>query len=104
LIERGRKLGLKTASEVFADRTYQKDGSLTPRKMPGAMIIDEDRSIEQVLRMVKDKTVKTLTGETISVEADTICVHGDGEHALQFSKKIKEALLKENVEVRLFNR
>ena len=103
LIESAKKLGLKTASEVFADRTYQKDGSLTPRKMPGAMIIEEARSIDQVLQMVKDKTVKTLTGETIPVEADTVCVHGDGEHALQFSKKIKETLLKENIQVRTFS-
>ncbi len=102
LIKAGDAKGLKTASEVFADRSYQPDGSLTPRKLPGAMITDEEKSLQQVLGMVKDGMVKTLDGAVIPVKADTICVHGDGVKALAFSKKIKTALEEAGITVRSF--
>ncbi|MDR0486188.1 MAG: LamB/YcsF family protein [Elusimicrobiota bacterium] len=92
MIAEAEKLGLKTASEVFADRTYQKDGSLTPRRMPGAMIVDEEESIKQVLQMIKEGTVKTLQGDIVPIKVDTICVHGDGIKAVEFAKRIKENL------------
>jgi UPF0271 protein len=102
MIKKAQKLGLKTAEEVFADRTYQNDGTLTPRKQPKAMITDDDEAIAQVLGMVKDKMVKTVQGEVIPIKADTVCVHGDGEHALLFSKRIKEKLIAEGVTVAAF--
>jgi UPF0271 protein len=102
MIQKARALGLRVAEEVFADRTYQKDGSLTPRRQPGAMIASEEDALAQVLGMVKNGTVKTLSGETVSIQADTICVHGDGEHALEFSRKIKERLIAEGVAVSAF--
>ena len=77
-VKAAEKIGLKVASEVFADRSYQEDGSLTPRTQPGAMITDEDVSIAQVLSMVLKGQVTTLSGKVIPVKADTICVHGDG--------------------------
>ena len=102
MIKKARAIGLKTAEEVFADRSYQKDGSLTPRSQPGAMITDEEASLAQVLGMVKNGTVKSVQGDVVSIKADTICVHGDGEHALEFSKRIKERLIAEGVTVSAF--
>ena len=98
-VKAAEKIGLRCASEVFADRSYQEDGSLTPRTQPGAMITDEDASIKQVLSMVKDHKVTTLSGKVIEVQADTLCVHGDGQKALLFTQKIREALGENGVEI-----
>ena len=95
LISEGKKIGLRTCSEVFADRTYRDDGRLTPRSDPAALITDADKAIEQVLQMINKETVTTISGKEIPVIADTICIHGDGEHAVDFAKKIN-AVLKEN--------
>ncbi|MDR0760197.1 MAG: LamB/YcsF family protein [Treponema sp.] len=102
MIKKAERIGLKTAQEVFADRTYQKDGTLTPRRQPGAMIANEDAALAQVLGMVKDGTVKTLEGDVISITADTICVHGDGEKALLFTRRIREELTAEGVAITAF--
>ena len=98
-VKAAEKIGLKVASEVFADRSYQEDGSLTPRTQPGAMITDEDASIAQVLSRVLKGQVTTLSGKVIPVKADTICVHGDGEKALLFTQKIRKALQENGVEI-----
>ena len=98
-IKAGEKIGLRTASEVFADRSYQTDGSLTPRNLPGAMIEDDEAAIAQVLRMVKEGKVKSLTGGDVAVKADTVCVHGDGAHALLFAEKIRKVLEAEGIKV-----
>ncbi|MFD3002708.1 LamB/YcsF family protein [Pontibacter toksunensis] len=97
LIKAGERLGLATASEVFADRTYQQDGTLTSRKLPGALITDPAEAILQVLGMVKEGKVKTQQGEEIPIQADTICIHGDGPHALSFARHIQEVLTSEGV-------
>jgi UPF0271 protein len=94
LISEAKRLGLKTASEVFADRTYQDDGSLTPRSQPNALIENEEQCIRQVIQMVKQGTVTTTSGKVIPIIADTICIHGDGKHAVSFAKKIHDALKK----------
>jgi 5-oxoprolinase (ATP-hydrolysing) subunit A len=93
------KAGLKTGSEVFADRTYQDDGSLTPRKQTNAIIDNRDNAIAQVLQMIKDKTVTALSGKIISIGAETICIHGDGEHAVEFAKAIYHQLIKEGIDI-----
>jgi len=93
-------LGLKTASEVFADRTYQDDGSLTPRSQPKALIDDPGQAVKQALQMVIERTVTTVTGKTISIVADTICIHGDGQHATQFAKAINEELKMQRVQIK----
>lgn len=92
LVSEAKALGLKTANEVFADRTYQDDGSLTLRSQPNALIEDEEQSIQQVLQIVKQGTVTTTAGKIIPMIADTICIHGDGKFAVSFAKKIHEAL------------
>jgi 5-oxoprolinase (ATP-hydrolysing) subunit A len=100
LIEEGKKLGLKTACEVFGDRSYQADGSLTPRKNPGAMITDLQTSIEQVLRMVQENVIIAQDGTKVPCQADTLCLHGDQPDAVVFAKAIREALKAAQIEVR----
>ncbi|WP_409250977.1 LamB/YcsF family protein [Bacillus sp. SCS-153A] len=92
LINAGEELGLQTASEVFADRTYQNDGTLTPRSQEGAVIHSEDEALEQVVRMVKDHKVVSTDGTEIDITPDTVCLHGDNEQALRFAEKILNAL------------
>jgi 5-oxoprolinase (ATP-hydrolysing) subunit A len=99
LIKAGNQLGLKTAQEVFADRTYQADGTLTPRRLPQALITDPAEATRQVIRMVKDGKVRSQEQKDIAIVADTICIHGDGPHALEFARRLKAVLLEEGVNV-----
>jgi len=92
LIKAGGKSGLRTASEVFADRTYQSDGSLTSRRQPDAMITDDQAAVQQVIRMVNEGKVLSRQNADITIQADTVCIHGDGAHALEFAQNINESL------------
>jgi 5-oxoprolinase (ATP-hydrolysing) subunit A len=100
LIRAGIEKGLQTASEVFADRTYQVDGTLTSRSEQNSMIYDVKFAAQRMIRMVKEGKVTATNGTDIDIFADTICVHGDGPAALDFSKELKEALLKENIGIK----
>ncbi|HVU57040.1 MAG TPA: 5-oxoprolinase subunit PxpA [Puia sp.] len=82
------QFGLVFVNEVFADRTYQADGSLTPRTQPGALIEDASQSLAQVEKMVKEGRVAVAGGGEIDITAETICLHGDGTHAVEFAKMI----------------
>lgn len=93
LISEAAAVGLKTVSEVFADRTYQDDGSLTARSQPGAMIESETLAVDQVLQMVTQQAVTAQSGKIIPLKAETICLHGDGAHALEYARAIHTALL-----------
>lgn len=99
LITEADALKLKSASETFADRTYQEDGSLTPRSLPGAMIEKTEDSLKQVLQMINEKTVTTIKGSIISIKADTICLHGDGDHAVAFATQIRKILLENQITI-----
>jgi UPF0271 protein len=99
LIKEGKNIGLKTASEVFADRTYFDNGSLTPRNIPGALIENVDKSVLQVLQMINEGMVTALSGKKIPIIADTVCIHGDGAHAVEFAKAIHNALIKEGIKI-----
>ena len=99
LISEAKNIGLKTASEVFADRTYQTDGSLTPRTEPNALIENTDDSISQVLQMVKERSVTATNGKKIPIKAETVCIHGDGKHAVEFAKNIRTKLEEENIKI-----
>lgn len=92
-----KDLGLKYASEVFADRAYEEDGSLVARSKEGAMIHDENEAIERVIKMIKEQKVTSITGKEIPIKADSICVHGDGEKALLFVRRIREKLESEGI-------
>lgn len=85
-------MGLKVSNEVFADRTYHDDGSLTPRSQPHALIDDAGSAVRQVLQIVREGTVQTVNGKVIPIVADTICIHGDGNHAVEFAKSIHSVL------------
>ena len=100
LVKEGAKIGLRTASEVFSDRTYQQDGSLTSRRTFGSVIENSDEAIAQVVRMVKEKKVQTRQGSDIEIIAQTVCIHGDGTSALRFAEQINQALRKENIEIK----
>jgi 5-oxoprolinase (ATP-hydrolysing) subunit A len=94
LISEAKAMGLQTKSEVFADRTYQDDGSLTPRSKTNALIEDEAQCVQQVLQMVQEGVITTVSGKVIPIVAETICIHGDGKNAVQFAKAIHEAVNK----------
>lgn len=99
MLKAAEKTGLRSAKEVFADRAYEEDGSLVARSRPGAMITNEEEAIERVVRMIKEGKVTTITGKDIEVQADSICVHGDGEKALAFVEKIRKTLVQEGIEI-----
>lgn len=100
LLEAGRAAGLDVISEVFADRRYLPDGKLVPRNRPGAQIESDEEAIAQVLQMVREGSVTAVDGSRTAVRADSICLHGDGAHALEFADKIRAALNAEGIAVR----
>lgn len=99
-ITEAEKIGLFTVNEVFADRTYQDDGSLTPRSQPNALIEDEDKAVKQAMQMITQKTVTTTNGKIIPIIAETICLHGDGKNAVHFAKAISTALKQANIVIK----
>ncbi len=84
--------GLQFYREVFSDRTYTDEGHLTPRSNTNAMIETAEKSIEQVLQIILQETLQSTTGSVISIKADTVCIHGDGENAVAFAQEINKAL------------
>ncbi|MDR0696765.1 MAG: 5-oxoprolinase subunit PxpA [Christensenellaceae bacterium] len=94
-----KQIGLKFAKEVFADRGYDDDGSLVSRGKPGAMITDENEALDRVIRMIIDHKVKSVNGIDIDVTVDSVCVHGDGEKALDFVRKINYTLGNSGIEI-----
>jgi len=99
MLEAAKETGLPWASEVFADRAYEEDGSLTPRALPGSVITDEEEAIARVLQMVQNGTVTSRSGKTIPIQADSICLHGDGVKAVEFAKRIRAELTAAGVEI-----
>jgi UPF0271 protein len=100
LINAGRNRGLKVCSEVFADRTYQQDGTLTARLDTNALIHDPEQAAEQVLCMIRTGKVTSLQGTEVDILADTICLHGDSPGALQFAKTINQTLQDHDILIR----
>lgn len=104
IAEAAQESGLGVAYEVYADRSYQDDGSLTPRSQPHAMIEDVEQSIAQVRRMVREGVVRALSGKDVQVRADTLCIHGDQPGAVRFAQRIREALAADGITIRPFLR
>ena len=100
MIDAARRAGLTPVEEVFADRGYMPDGSLVPRSQPGALIEDEEQSLAQTLSLVRDRKVTAIDGSTVPVNAQTVCLHGDGAHALAFARRIRDRLQQEGIAVR----
>lgn len=99
LISEAEKIGLQTASEVFADRTYQNDGSLTPRTQSNALIKSTEDAINQVVMMIEEGEVIATDGTKVQLKADTVCVHGDGEHAVEFATELRRVLLEKKIQI-----
>jgi UPF0271 protein len=94
--------GLRVAEEVFADRTYQRDGTLTPRAQPGAVITDENAAVAQVLHMVEHGFVRAVDGTEVPITAETICLHGDTPNAVAFAQRLRKELAAAGVAVKAF--
>ena len=92
LIDAAKELNVPVWQEVFADRKYTKEGFLVPRTQVGAVIEDESEALKQVMSMSKEGKVIAIDGSEIKIQADTLCIHGDNPHAVEFAKKIKAAL------------
>lgn len=99
-----RAAGLVVAEEAFADRTYRRDGSLTPRVHADALIESEDAAVAQVRRMADEGRVRTTDGTDVAIRADTVCLHGDGAHAVAFARRLRRELEAAGVAVRAFER
>lgn len=99
LIDVAKAMGMTTQSEVFADRRYEDNGALVARSQPNAVIADDDEAIAQVLQMIQQGTVTSVSGKTVPVVADSICLHGDNAHAIEFAKKIQARLTAEQIAI-----
>jgi len=97
MMQAARAKGLPVAYEVFADRSYQDDGTITPRSQPGAMIEDESVALAQVRRMVFEGRVRAQSGQDVAIRADTLCIHGDQPGALRFAQLLHQALSQDGV-------
>ena len=100
LISEGEAAGLVTASEAFADRNYMSDGTLVSRKRPDAHVHDANEAVTRAIRMVREGKVRSVDGVDVALRADTICLHGDGAHAVEFAKHLRDAFSAEGIEVR----
>lgn len=100
LIKAGRNKGLNVYSEVFADRTYQEDGTLTARSDKNALIHNPEQAAQQVLHMIRTGKVISLQGTEVDIQADTVCLHGDRPEAVQFARTIHQTLKDQAIRIR----
>ena len=90
---------LRFVHEVFADRTYTPEGCLTPRSNPNALVASPVAAMDQVLSMVLEEKVISTSGTSLHIKADTICIHGDGEHAAVFVRQIHQSLTEKGITI-----
>jgi len=100
----GKKLGMKVAVEIFADRNYEDDGNLVSRSKNNAMIVDPEIAKKHVIKMVQNQAINCYSGKQIPCEIDAICVHGDGSSAVDTAKQIREGLIKSGVTLKPLNK
>ena len=99
-----KKLNMKIACEIFADRNYEDDGNLVSRKKPHALITDPEQAKKHVLLMVKNQSLNCHSGKQIPCEIDSICIHGDNKSSLSTAKQVRENLIKNNLELKPLNK
>jgi 5-oxoprolinase (ATP-hydrolysing) subunit A len=99
LVAAGARAGLTTASEAFADRHYTASGSLVSRRRPGALVASAEEALARTLRMVREGRARTVDGTDLELRADTICLHGDGEHAAELARRLRIGLTEAGVTV-----
>ncbi|ALD92988.1 LamB/YcsF family protein [Cupriavidus gilardii CR3] len=102
LVGWARDAGLRVVAEAFADRAYTPQGTLVSRREPGAVLHDAGEVAQRMLRLVREGTVVAIDGSVAGVEAQSICVHGDSEGALEMARAVRDALEREGVNVRAF--
>ena len=100
----GKKLNLKVAAEIFADRNYEDDGNLVSRKKSNAMITDPEAAKKHVIKMVETQAINCYSGKQIPCTIDSICVHGDGKNAVNTAKQIKDGLIESGVTLMQLNK
>ena len=99
-----KKLNMKIACEIFADRNYEDNGNLISRSKPNALITDPEQAKKHVLNMVKDQAINCLSGKKIPCKIDSVCIHGDNESSLDTAKSIKKNLLENNLVLKSLNK
>jgi UPF0271 protein len=100
LLEAGTRAGLRTAPEGFADRAYQPDGALLPRTQAGAVIDDPETVVDRAVAMARERVVTAIDGSRVSIDVETICVHGDTPGAAALASRIRQALATAGIDVR----
>jgi len=100
----GKRLGMKIAAEIFADRNYEDDGNLVSRSKNNAMITNPEIAKKHVIKMVESQALNCYSGKQIPCEIDSICVHGDGKSAVSTAKEIKEGLIKSGIILKPLNK
>ena len=100
----GKKIGMKIAAEIFADRNYEDNGNLVSRSKSNAMITDPEIAKKQVIKMIENQALNCYSGKQIPCEIDSICVHGDGKSAVNTAKQIREGLIKSGVTLNPLNK
>jgi len=104
LVTAADAVGLRAVNEAFADRNYMPDGSLVSRRRPDAHVTDVAEAARRAIRMVREGRVRAVGGSDIPIKADTICIHGDGPHAVEFAKQLRAEFEAAGVEVRAVGR
>ena len=99
-----KKLNMKIACEIFADRNYEDDGNLVSRSKPNALITDPEVAKSHVLNMVKNQSLNCLSGKKIPCKIDSVCIHGDNENSLGTAKSIKKNLLDNGLDLKPLNK
>jgi len=102
--EAAKKLNMRIACEIFADRNYEDDGNLVSRKKPHALITDPEEAKKHVLNMVKNQSLNCHSGKQIPCEIDSVCIHGDNESSLSTAKSIRENLIENGLKLRPLNK
>ena len=102
--EAAKKLDMKFACEIFADRNYEDDGNLVSRKKPHALITDPEQAKKHVLKMVKTQSLNCHSGKQIPCEIDSVCIHGDNLSSLATAKSIKKNLVENGLELKTLNK
>lgn len=100
ILDVAQEMGLKTRTEIIADRAYMDDLSLAPRSLEGAVIHDEELILERCIKMIKEGTVTTFSGNQIPIKADSLCVHGDSPQAVAFLKNMHRIFEQENIQMK----
>ena len=99
LLRAGQQAGLRVAAEVFADRAYDADGSLTSRRKPGAVLHDAAQVVDRAIRMARDRQVTAIDGSAVRLDVDTICLHGDTPGSAELARQVKQGLIEAGIRV-----